>query len=225
MLSRQQINKLLDITITLFAVVVGFEILLYHSVVSDAINSFVLRIGVGGWIAIGIIQFLQVIFIPIPATFIKLASMSMYPNDKITLFIVTMIAVISGTLVNYLIGRKWGKKAVKWAAGTDEDYEKWNTALKSNKTKLFYLGTVLLPIFPDDILCMVAGSIRMNIWFFLACNIIGRAIGLITFMFVFGSTGKSLLSIILFGGVLIALIIWKIINKRKMNYEFNNYRE
>ena len=66
MLSRQQINKLLDITITLFAVVVGFEILLYHSVVSDAINSFVLRIGVGGWIAIGIIQFLQVIFIPIP---------------------------------------------------------------------------------------------------------------------------------------------------------------
>lgn len=224
MLNRQQINKLLDISIILFSVVVGFEVLLYHSVVSDAINTFVRRIGVGGWIAIGIIQFLQVIFIPIPASFITLASISMYPSDKPMLFVITMIAIMAGVMVNYLIGFKWGRKAVKWAAGTDEDYDKWNKALKSNKTKLFYLGTVLLPIFPDDILCIVAGSIRMNIWFYLGCNLIGRAIGLITFMFVFGSSGKSLLSIILFGSLLIVLIVWKIINKRKMKYEFDNNR-
>lgn len=219
MLSLKQINKILSLCIIVLGIVVGFEILFYHSVVINWLENIVTKSGVWSWVVLGIVQFLQVVLIPMPATFITLISMKMYPDNLYLLFAVTLAVIMLGVVTSYWIGRKWGKKAVIWCAGSEEEYEKWLSVLKSKKTNIVYFLTILFPIFPDDILCLIAGSIKMNFWWYFVANLIGRAIGLVTFMFVFKVISNSIWSIIVMIVLMVALVIVKIIVKRRLNRE------
>jgi uncharacterized membrane protein YdjX (TVP38/TMEM64 family) len=143
----------------------------------------------------------------------------MYPDQVYVLFLVTLGVILAGVTITYLIGRKWGKKAVVWCAGSEEEYNKWAAVLKSKKTNVGYLATIIFPIFPDDIMCLIAGSIKMNFWWYLLANVIGRAVGLATFMFVFKSVSNSIWSIIVMIVLLLVAIVIKIIVKRKLSNE------
>lgn len=219
MLNLKQVYKLINVGLIMVAVMLGFEILFYHSVVTDWLESIVVEAGVWSWVVLGFIQFLQVVIIPIPSTFITLLSMKMYPDNLIFLFVVTLSVITLGVIVTYLIGRKWGKKAVIWCAGSEEEYNKWLSVLKSKKTNVIYLATIIFPIFPDDIMCLIAGSIKMNFWWYLGANILGRAIGLATFMFVFQTISNSIWTIVIMAILLVALIVLKIILKRRLQRE------
>lgn len=219
MLNLKQINKILSLTLIVLGIVVGFEILFYHSVITIWLGDVVTNAGVWSWVVLGIVQFLQVVLIPMPATFITLISMKMYPDNLYLLFAITLAVIMLGVVTSYWIGRKWGKKAVIWCAGSEEEYEKWLGVLKSKKTNLIYLVTILFPIFPDDILCLIAGSIKMNFWWYFVANLVGRAIGLVTFMFVFKAISNSIWSIIVMIVLLVALVVIKIIVKRRLTRE------
>lgn len=178
-----------------------------------------------------IILFLQVWLIPVPAYIVILAAshtnlvssgfFNIATND-IIFFIVTLSAYICGFCLAYFIGRKWGIKAVEWAAGSKDTYEKWSKTL-TTKGKWWYALTVLFPFFPDDILCLVAGSVKLNFTFFFLVNTICRSIGLlfmlelIKFMETWNSGGFPI-SLIVWGILLlaniIALIVMKIKNKK-----------
>lgn len=220
MLNLKQIIKIIDVCLIALGIMLGFEILFYHSVITNWLESVVINAGVWGWVVLGVVQFLQVVVIPIPSTFITLLSMKMYPNDVYVLFAVTLSVILLGTVVSYGVGRRWGKKAVIWCAGGEEEYSKWLTVLKSKKTNIIYLATIIFPVFPDDVLCLLAGSIKMNFWWFLFANLIGRAIGLVTFMFVFKTISNSIISIIVMIVLLLALVVIKIILKRRLKNEF-----
>jgi len=224
MLNRRQQIKLLDLLLVVLTFVLFIECLFYDQRIVNWLCDLVTRSGVFGWVVVGIMQFVQVTIIPIPAYFITLTSMKMYPNDLVLLFVVTLGAVMLGVITAYWIGRKWGKKAVIWAAGSEEEYNKWTTVLKSKKTNIFYFLTVLLPIFPDDVLCLIAGSIRMNFWWFFTANLVGRVIGLVSFMFVFTVIGDSLVTIIIFAVLLLAALILRFILKRRLKNESSDNR-
>ena len=219
MLNLKQLNKIVDVCIITLCFVVGFEIVFYHSVVTNKLIEIVETAGALGWVALCLLQFTQVVIVPVPATFITLTSMKMYPDQLFLLYGITLGVIISGVIVTYFIGRKWGKKAVVWCAGSEEEYNKWLKVLKSKKTNTVYLATVLLPIFPDDVLCLMAGSIKMNFWWYVSCNIVGRAIGLATFMFVFKTISDSMTTIIIMLILTVLLIVFKIIIKRRLNRE------
>lgn len=221
MLNLKQLNKIADVCIIMLAFVLGFEILFYHSVVTNWLANVVKNSGVWSWVVLCFVQFVQVIIIPVPATFITLTSMKMYPDKLILLYFITLLVILTGVVVTYLIGRKWGKKAVLWCAGSEEEYMKWQPILQSKKTNVIYLTTIIFPIFPDDVLCLMAGSIKMNFWWFLLCNAIGRALGLATFMFVFKTISNSLISIIVMIVLLVALTVIKIILKRRLTRELS----
>lgn len=224
MLNLKQINKILDLCIITFVIVLGFEILFYFDTVSNWLESIVMKAGVWTWIVLGFVQFIQVVIIPIPATFITLISMKMYPDNLYLLFVVTLGVIILGVITTYWIGRKWGKKAVIWCAGSEEEYNKWLNVLQSKKTNVFYLATIIFPIFPDDVLCLLAGSIKMNFWWYLTANIVGRAIGLVTFIFVFTTISNSIWTIIIMSALVVTLIIVKIIFKRRLSRESSDNR-
>lgn len=225
MLNLKQINKILHLSIIILIVVLGFEILFYHSAVTNWLTTVVNNSGVWSWIVIGILQFLQVVFIPVPASFVTLASMKMYPDNLILLFCITLGVITLGVVAAYWIGRCWGKKAVMWCAGSEEEYEKWLKVLKCKKTNVVYLTTILLPIFPDDILSIMAGSIRMNFWYYLIVNIIGRGIGLASFMFTFSMISNSIWTIIIMFALVVALIVVKIIIQRRLKREYSSDRK
>jgi uncharacterized membrane protein YdjX (TVP38/TMEM64 family) len=221
MLNLKQLNKIADVCIIMLAFVLGFEILFYHSVITNWLIDVVESAGVWSWIVLCLFQFLQVVVIPVPSAFITLTSMKMYPNQLWLLYFITLAVVLLGVVVTYFVGRKWGKKAVMWCAGDEEEYNKWQRVLKSKKTNTIYFITVLFPIFPDDVLCLIAGSIKMNFWWYLTCNVVGRAIGLATFMFVFQTISNSIISIIVMIVLLVALVVIKIILKRRLTRELS----
>lgn len=225
MLNLKQVHKIVKLAIVVLSIVVGFEILFYHSVVTNWLSNVVINSGVWSWLVLGLIQFLQVVLIPMPATFITLVSMKMYPDNLYLLFAITLGVVMLGVIATYWIGRKWGKKAVVWCAGSEEEYDKWSKVLKSKKTNIGYFVTILFPIFPDDILCLIAGSIKMNFWWYLTANLIGRAIGLLTFMFVFKTISNSIWSIIVMIVLVAVLVIIDKIIKRRLIRESIGDRE
>ena len=64
----------------------------------------------------------------------------------------------------------------------------------------------MLPIFPDDLLCFVAGAVKFDFKFFFVSNLVGRGIGLVSMIFTL-----SLLNNCNSGGVPWSFIVWSAI--------------
>ena len=141
------------------------------------------------WIILWLLMFAQVTIIPMPAmpifAFCINTTLVAYGSDFMdlfslrTLFFVLYVtsACLTGAICAYLLGRFGGKKAVKWIAGEEEEYQLWCNKLNCKAGKWIYAATVLLPIFPDDIICIVVGSIKMDFKFYIIVNAINRFIG------------------------------------------------
>ena len=192
-MNREQLYKILKTALIATVLMFVFELIFSIDAIILPIQSWVTNITNKFWLysAIWFIMWAQTCIIPIPAYIILNAAIvtrildptrgvfGIFTTSECWLFILIVIsAYITGALCAYAIGRKWGKKAVLWCAGNEEDYNKWATILNS-KGKWFYALTILLPVFPDDLLCLVAGAVKFNIKFFTIANLICRTIGLI----------------------------------------------
>ncbi len=96
----------------------------------------------------------------------------------------SFIGIVTGSIVAFAIGRWVGYKAVKWIVGK-EALDKWLQKLK-NKDYLILSIMFLLPMFPDDILCFVAGLSSMTWGYFLVMIVVTRAISVASTSFSFG---------------------------------------
>lgn len=223
-MKKEQIIKILDIAIIMTVIILGIEIIFSIPGVNNWFSSLITSSN--GWVVyvvIWIIMFLQTTILNIPAYVVLSASISVGINTLSFLYIVVVLsAYIVGCLFAYFIGYKFGKKAVKWCAGSDEDYDKWSNVLNA-KGKWWYFITVLFPLFPDDILCLVAGAVKFNFSFYVISNIIGRGIGLITmllFLELLGSVGGDFpYMVIVWAVVLLIEIIVYFVLKKKENKE------
>ncbi|MDE7083188.1 MAG: VTT domain-containing protein [Clostridia bacterium] len=132
----------------------------------DKINGLVQIIGeTGAWgmVVYVLIQILQVVILPLPAVVCYLPGTVIWGAPMATLL--ASIGVIIGSVISYFIGRIWGKKAVIWIAGK-ETTEKYS-AYFGKRGKGIFVIMQILPFFPDDILCMIAGLTSMNFVFFI----------------------------------------------------------
>lgn len=148
---------------------------------AEQLKEIILSGGVWSYLIFFLIQFIQVTFIPIPAAVTTVAGTLVF-GPWITLGI-SFVAVMLASLFAFFLGRKIGKKIVVWVAG-EKDYEKWATKLGQGKYVFFLM--MLFPVFPDDILCMVAGTTTMTWKFFTITNILTRPIGIFCTCFLSG---------------------------------------
>ena len=129
-----------------------------------------------------LIQILQVVFVPIPAAVIAIVGSIIY--GPILGAIYCSIGILLGSYISYGIGKSFGFKVVSWVVGS-ENATKYSNILA--KRGAFFLSIAfLLPLFPDDILCLVAGISTMKFSTFFIITTITRPIGVI-FMCIFGS--------------------------------------
>ncbi len=218
-MNKQQIIKILKVSMIATAIMLGFEILFSFDVITNWFGELITKSGDWAYLVIWVIMFLQVTVLNIPAYVILSASVSIGISTLSWEFIlVTISAYMCGCLLAYLLGFKFGKKAVKWCAGSEEDYNKWCDVL-NEKGKWWYLITVLFPFFPDDLLCIVAGSVKFNFWFYFISNLIGRTIGLVTMLYtlkLIGMIGGGFPFMIIVWGValLIEIIIYLVLNRK-----------
>ncbi len=119
--------------------------------------------GAWGMAVYVLIQILQVVILPLPAVVCYVPGAIIWGAPMATLL--ASIGVIMGSVIAYFIGRIWGKKAVIWIAGK-ETTEKYS-AYFGKRGKGIFVIMQILPFFPDDILCMIAGLTSMNFVYFL----------------------------------------------------------
>lgn len=226
-MKKEQILKILNVAIIMTAIILAVEIVFSIPIVNNWFASLITSSE--GWVVylvIWIIMFLQTTILNIPAYVVLSASVSVGINTLSFLYIVIVLsAYITGCLLAYWIGYKFGKKAVKWCAGSEEDYEKWSKVL-NEKGKWWYFVTVIFPMFPDDILCLVAGAVKFNFPFYILSNVIGRGIGLITmllFLELLGSMGGDFpyMVIVWTVALLIEVIVYCVLKKKENNDESN----
>lgn len=154
--------------------------------------------GMFSFVVFVIFQILQTTILQIPAIFVTIAGTLVF--GRWITFILSFIAVMIGSVIMFWIGRKAGRRFLNWFTGKEEA-DKWIKRMSHGKYLFFLM--MLFPMFPDDILCVIAGLTNMSFSYFLVTNLIARSIGIACTVF-FGSG-----AVIPFTGW--GLIVWGII--------------
>ena len=140
----------------------------------EKIKNFILNFGFYGRLAFVVFQFLQVTVLPLPSAILTIAGSIIYGPFQATLL--SLAGILLGSFFAFLLGRTFGKKIVNFMVGK-ETCDKLRKYL--SKAKYSFLIMMLLPFFPDDILCLVAGMTDMSWDYFAACQIISRPISIL----------------------------------------------
>ena len=98
-------------------------------------------------------------------------------------FLISFLSVMISSLIMYLLGRFGGYKLCVKLLGK-EDCDK-SLDLLETKSTIFFPLMMLFPVFPDDALVMIAGTIKMKLKWFIPSIILGRGIGIATIVFGF----------------------------------------
>jgi len=95
------------------------------------------------------------------------------------------LATFGGTLLSYIIidalGRFGGSKLIIKIFG-QEEYDK-TSELIDEKGMVYVPIMYLLPLFPDDFICLCVGSMKMKWWLHMLYGAVGKAVGIATVVF------------------------------------------
>lgn len=199
-----KIKRFIIVTLIFAIVILGAYFALKYTGMLDKFNSaediknFILSGGNLSVFLFVLLQFLQVTFLPLPAFLTTVVGALIF--GPLNCFIMSIIAIMLGSVFAFYLGRKFGKGILTWIAGK-EDAEKWSNKLTNGKYAFFLM--MLFPLFPDDVLCVAAGVTNMSLKFFFITNLITRPIGI--FCICFLGSGE----LIPFSGY--GLIVWPIL--------------
>ncbi len=143
-------------------------------------------------------SFLQVIILPVPGSVTVAAGVALFGPLKCSIF--SFIGITLGSIVAFAIGRVVGEKAVRWIVG-EETLKKWLQKLKG-KDYLILSIMFLLPLFPDDVLCFIAGLSSMTWTYFIIMIVITRVTSILA-----TSYSVGLIPLTTWWGIMIWLII------------------
>lgn len=119
-----------------------------------------------------IIQFLQVVILPIPSVVTIAAGVLLFGSLKCALY--SSMGIIFGSIVSFYIGKTFGYNTLKRIIGKNK-LDKWLKKLKG-RDKFLLTFMFLFPFFPDDILCFVSGILGVSAKFFISMICIVRVV-------------------------------------------------
>lgn len=140
-----------------------------------------------GWalfILLQIVLTMLLCFIPGVSMAFIILSEAMYDHQW-EAFLLCFISVLVASSVMYLLGRVGGYKLCVRLLG-EEDCEKALLLLK-NRGTVYFPVMMLFPMFPDEALTMVAGTMKMSLKWFIPSIVVARGIGIATIVFGLGS--------------------------------------
>lgn len=141
----------------------------------QAFKKFVLDQGVWSPLVFLALQIAQVIVSPIPGNITSLAGGALFGG--INACLLSMSAITIGSIIAFYLAKIFGKPLVVKLIG-EITFNKYNKILLG-KGKLTLFLLFLLPFFPDDALCFLAGLSKLPLKLFLMYTIIGRLPGII----------------------------------------------
>lgn len=173
----------------------------------DSMSRFLERIGPYSPIIFIFLQLLQILFAPFPGQVTGLASGYLYGSLLGTTY--TMIGTFLGTIIAFWLSRRYGRPFVERVV-EENTLERFDYI--TEEKALFPLFLIfLLPVFPDDAICFIAGLTKIPIWQLVIIAVIGRFPGMLVLNLAgAGIAGTdSTLAVVVFGiGLLISIPIF-----------------
>ncbi len=161
------INTLFIVCVIILAIY-GIRIGLFKdfSVLSREVE----KAGAWGPIAFIFVQIVQVVIPIIPGGITLPAGVVLF--GPVMGFIYNYSSICIGSLINFLIIRQYGKRLFEKIA-SEKTYNKYLSWLeKEDKFEKLFAWAILLPFFPDDLLCNIAGLSKMTLKKFILIIIV-----------------------------------------------------
>jgi len=138
----------------------------------DKLRTVIAGFGIYGPIIFVMVQIAQIMVPFIPGGVTCLAGVVLF--GPWTGFWLNYLSIIAGSLLAFQLGRVFGKPLLNkmFEPQQIEKYEKW-AAEKNRFAKLFAIA-IILPGFPDDMLCWLAGTTDMSMAQYALIIVIGK---------------------------------------------------
>ncbi|MBR6778726.1 MAG: TVP38/TMEM64 family protein [Clostridia bacterium] len=134
------------------------------------------------FIAIQVIMLVCFCFVPLNSLLIVTGIVLFGPK---TAFVACLIAICFSSTILFFLGDKFGEKLAVKLIGKKELEKVQN--LIDTKSKILLPISFLVPAFPDEAFCIIAGMTKMKYWYFISLNIFFHIIEIGTICF-FGSS-------------------------------------
>jgi len=180
----------------------------------QALSAYVQRLGSLGPVILFGLLVAQVFLALIPGHALMMAGGYVYgPLVAIT---ITATSTILGSQIAFWVARRYGRQLIYRLAKSDiKVIEKWDR-IAQKQGALFFFFTFVLPIFPSDLMCYVAGLGKVAPHKFLAANIAGRILCAIAITMIgsFGFQPPWQFWALVIGGMIILFIAWGVYKNR-----------
>lgn len=163
----------------------------------EKMQEYISGFGVAAPVIFMVIQIVQVIISPIPGNVTTLAGGALFGFWDA--FWISSIAITVGSTIAFLIARVFGRRIVVWMVGADRVIKYLDVFVGKQRHMLPIM--FLLPFFPDDILCYIAGISKINFTYFIILTILTRPWGLLVSALI----GSGVLSFTWHGWTLIGI--------------------
>jgi len=226
----QKLYKFSYVIFVILTCIVSGYIILYKSGILNTLSSvhslkeYILSTKEKGVLVYILIQLAQVIIVPIPAAIICIVGSMIY--GPLLSGIYCSIGVLIGSYISFLIGKTFGYKIVNWIVGK-ENTDKYSEIIRK-RGGFFLILAFPLPMFPDDILCLISGITNMNFKTFFWITLVTRPIGVICmsyfgggYLIPFSGWGIYALSIILVFVIIFTIVLYKY-QENIQNFILNN---
>ena len=164
----------------------------------DILQEYIAGFGLWAPLVFCAIQVLQVIISPIPGNITTLAGGLMFGFGKG--FLLSYVSIVIGSMLAFGLARAFGKPLVVKLVG-EKITHKYMDVL-SSRQKVVLIFMFVLPFFPDDALCLIAGLSGISWGFFIVIQLLARPAGILFSALV----GSGAVNVPVWGwGIIIAL--------------------
>lgn len=164
-------NILIAIVLLSLAVIYRQPLADYLRVITDqqAVSAYLQGYGSLGPIVLFILLVAQVFVAVIPGHALMVTAGYVYGTVGLC---VVIASTIVGSQIAFLIARRYGRGFI-YKVASPEIIERWD-GIARHQGILFYFFSFVLPIFPSDLMCYVAGLSTISARRFFIANILGR---------------------------------------------------
>jgi uncharacterized membrane protein YdjX (TVP38/TMEM64 family) len=162
---------LISLLIVAFIVFLVFYIGIDTVTNQEALTEYVRQAGIFAPLVFFLIQFLQVIIAPIPGNITGLVGGAVF--GLWFGFLLNAVAVFLGSQFMFYLGKRYGKGIAQKFMST-ETFDKYEKKISGKAGKGVLMGIFLVPFFPDDIICLIAGVSNIDYKTFALLVLVGR---------------------------------------------------
>jgi uncharacterized membrane protein YdjX (TVP38/TMEM64 family) len=208
--------KILSVILIVTLLVVFYQpIADYMKIITDqeAVSTYLQSFGALGPVVLFCLLIAQVFIAVIPGHALMVTAGYVY---GILGLVVVIVSTILGSEIAFFIARRYGRDLI-YKLASQKTIDKWDKAAH-NQGILFYFFSFLLPIFPNDLMCYVAGLATISPKRFFVANVLGRTCTavIVTMIGMYGLNPPAWFLIVLALAVIGLFAGWTIYRKKNI---------